>query len=165
MLTLTPLGCGDPSWHKLLISEPGHAYWQKHFRFKGYWNGILIIDWFNIQVDCLLIWSIENRYRLSISFLWSDPDNYIVFTTSKLDNGNTYATCDHIQQYVGSDIGHDIVPAACKGLRGNCIFDHVLCAVSKLSRLQIVWKIQTWLYNFSRPCGSWVIDQNYIYLI
>ena len=68
-LTLTALGCGDPSWHKLLISQPGHVYWQKHFRFKGYWNGILIIDWFDIQVDCLLIWSIENHYnRLSFSF-------------------------------------------------------------------------------------------------
>ena len=25
-LTLTALGYGDPSWHKLLISQPGHVY-------------------------------------------------------------------------------------------------------------------------------------------
>ena len=104
---------GDPSWHKLLISQPGHVYWQNHFRFKGHWNGILIIDWFNIQVDCLLIWSIVNHYRLFFSFLWSDPDNKMVFIYNLLTwYGNTNATCDHIQQYVGSDIGHDIVPAA-----------------------------------------------------
>ena len=36
----------------------------------------------------------------------------MVFTTSWADNGNTYATCDHIQQYVGGDIGHDIVRTA-----------------------------------------------------
>ena len=42
----------------------------KPLRFKGYWNGILIIDWYNSQVDCLLIWSIVNHYRLSFSIRW-----------------------------------------------------------------------------------------------
>ena len=33
--------------------------------------------------------------------------------------------CDHTQQYVGSAIGYDIVPATCKGLMGRLEFEKV----------------------------------------
>ena len=41
----------------------------------------------------------------------------MVFTTSCLDNRNTYASQDQIQQYVGSASGLLQMPAALKGLK------------------------------------------------
>ena len=39
-----------------------------------------------------------------------------------INNGNTNATCNHIQQFVGSDIGHEIVSTFIDQLQILCFY-------------------------------------------